>query len=120
MFECIEVYDNLSTTGVLEKIEHRVGLRLPDFAETRDFLKAYPKEYLAGSIVSICGCPHKSEGLMRVACVYIIHSFKPMYTLPYHDYDDRPDRWLYFDTFDINNGHGGRWSMLDRFLIIHK
>lgn len=89
--------DERNTRKILDEIKHR-GLRRPDFAETRDFLKAFPDEQNDASIISFCGTIFNQLGDDLVAIVTA----------------DKEGKWLESDHLKR------RWQIQCRFLTVHK
>jgi len=59
-----------SAEEVLQDVERRGDVRLPDFAETRDYHKANPEERKEAPVISLCGAIKTRDDKRRVAYVY--------------------------------------------------
>lgn len=70
MYEYVTFDQDPTTQEVLDEIERRGNLRVPDFAETRDFHAQNPGERKGGWIVSLCGVVTRRKGGPSVASVH--------------------------------------------------
>lgn len=98
MYEYITFNHDPTTQEVLDEIEQRGNLRVPDFAETRDFHAQNPQERKKGWIVSLGGVVADREGCPGVASVGA-------------DGDGLGLDWRWL---------GGRWTRSSRFLAVRK
>lgn len=97
-FDYITFDHEPTTQEVLDEVERRGDVELPDFAATRDFHKANPDERKKAPVISLCGSFVDRSGSRYVACVRA-------------------------DEYGLNLGWywiGHRWNRHGRFLVVRK
>ena len=87
-----------TTQEVLDEVERRGDVELPDFANTRDFHKANPDERKKAPVISLCGSITDDGGYRGVA--YVGASARGLS--------------LYWSWIDY------RWGQSCRFLVVRK
>ncbi len=97
-YEYVTFDHDPTTQEVLDEVERRGDVELPDFANTRDFHNANPDERKKAPVISLCGAIVSRDGRRGVACVLA-------------------------DAGGLGRGWswvGGRWSRCCRFLVVRK
>lgn len=63
-------FDHLTTIKeIIQIVESRSDIRLPDIAETMDYHKENPQERMKAPIISLCGSIEYGLGWFRIACI---------------------------------------------------
>lgn len=69
IYDYLEYDHEPSIEEVLNDIERRGNIRVPDFAETLAYHKANPEERMKAPVISLCGSIERRLGPRAVACV---------------------------------------------------
>lgn len=101
IYDYLEFDHEPTTQEVFSAIEARSDIRVPDFAETRDYHETYPQERMVAPVISLCGTIETWDRKRSVACV--------------EAYDNK-DKGLRLNRYWL----GFRWLPCTRFLVVRK